>query len=195
MRIEYDVAELPAREAYQLLGATVIPRPIAWVSTQSAAGADNLAPHSFFTIASSDPPIVQFTSIGAKDTLANVLETGEFVVHTAPAGLIDAVNATSARVAHGVDEFDLAGLPREPSSKVRPMRVAAAPAALECVLHDTLEVGNGVLVLGRVVHLAIDRAVLAADGLPDALALAPLARLGRDEWAELGTLHRRSRPQ
>lgn len=79
-----DFAGLPAPDPYRLLTGLVVPRPIAWVSTRSADGVDNLAPHSFFTVASADPAIVHFTSVGRKDTLSNIEETGEFVINLAP---------------------------------------------------------------------------------------------------------------
>src|SRR3546814_15821232 len=96
----------PDTRPYGLLTALVVPRPIAWVSTVSADGIGNLAPHSFFTVASAHPPVVQFTSVGAKDTLANVLATGEFVVNLASRPLMEQVNQTSAPYRLGVDEAD-----------------------------------------------------------------------------------------
>jgi flavin reductase (DIM6/NTAB) family NADH-FMN oxidoreductase RutF len=84
MRIDFDPAELDRNAFYRLLTATVVPRPIAWVSTTSAAGVDNLAPHSFFTVSCVSPPVVQFTSVGRKDSVRNVEETGQFVVNLAP---------------------------------------------------------------------------------------------------------------
>lgn len=195
MRRELPIDDLPQGQPYRLLTASIIPRPIAWISTRSADGVDNLAPHSFFTVASSAPPVVQFTSIGHKDTVRNVQETGEFVICTAPLGLMAQVNTTGTNVAADIDEFDLAGVAREPSAAVGPMRVAASPVAIECRLRSVTEVGNGIIVLGDVVHLAIDETVLGDDGLPLADRIDPVARLGRNEWAGLGELLRLDRPQ
>jgi flavin reductase (DIM6/NTAB) family NADH-FMN oxidoreductase RutF len=195
MRRELPIDDLPPGQPYRLLTASIIPRPIAWISTRSADGVDNLAPHSFFTVASSSPPVVQFTSIGHKDTVRNVQETGEFVICTAPLGLMAQINTTGTNVASDIDEFDLAGVAREPSVAVGPMRVAASPVAIECRLRSTTEVGNGIIVLGDVVHLAIDETVLGDDGLPLADRIDPVARLGRNEWAGLGELLRLDRPQ
>lgn len=195
MRRELPIDELPPGQAYRLLTAAIIPRPIAWVSTRSADGIDNLAPHSFFTVASSAPPVIQFTSIGDKDTVSNVRATGEFVVCSAPVALAEQINQTGTNVAPHVDEFDLAGVAREPSVAVSPMRAAGAPVAFECRLHSITEVGNGIVVLGDVVHIAVDEAVIAADGLPDAELLDLAARLGRNEWAGIGELFRLDRPQ
>jgi flavin reductase (DIM6/NTAB) family NADH-FMN oxidoreductase RutF len=195
MRRELPVSELPPGQPYRLLTASVIPRPIAWVSTCSADGVHNLAPHSFFTVASSAPPVVQFTSIGQKDTVANVQATGEFVVCVAPMALMAQINTTGTDVAPSVDEFAFAGVEREPSVMVSAQRVAGAPVVMECRLRSVTAVGNGVVVLGDVVHFAVDEFVLGADGLPLADRIDPAARLGRNEWAGLGDIIRLDRPQ
>ncbi len=201
-RREIDPTAYRPSQVYRLLTAVVVPRPIAWVSSRSADGVDNLAPHSFFTVACSDPPIVQFTSIGVKDTLRNVRATREFIVHLAPLSLIDAVNLSGADQPALLSEFDVTGLEREPALVVGAARVAASPVAIECRLHATLELGDSTLVLGRVVHIALDEEVLeagaaGADHLPhpDVEALAPLARLGRDEWGLPGPVRRLTRPR
>ncbi|MEV2275470.1 flavin reductase family protein [Nocardiopsis sp. NPDC049922] len=185
MRTEWTPQDLPGRAFYQLLTAVVVPRPIAWVSTTSASGVDNLAPHSFFTVACTEPPIVQFTSVGRKDSLTNAETTGEFVVHLAPEGLREQVNATGTPYPPEVSEFDAVGLTREASKAVRPPRVAESPVALECVLHSTVGLGDSTVVFGRVVHAAVAEDVLV-DGHPEVTRLRPLARLGRNEWSALG---------
>jgi flavin reductase (DIM6/NTAB) family NADH-FMN oxidoreductase RutF len=171
----------PGVNGYRLLTALVVPRPIAWVSSLSAAGVGNLAPHSFFTVASAEPPIVQFTSVGRKDTLRNVLETREFTISLASRPLIDEVNASSASFGPGVDEARELGIATEPSAEVAPPRVAASPASLECRLHDTLDIGDSTLVFGQVVAVTLDPDVMA-DGRPVFDRLAPLSRLGGSEW-------------
>ena len=190
-RHDYDPATLGAR-MYPLLTSVVVPRPIAWVSTTSVTGVDNLAPHSFFTIAGVDPPVVQFTSVGAKDSLRNALATEEFVVCLCPEPLLDQINLTGTDYPADVSEFDAAGLTREPSARVRPPRVAESPAALECRLVGTREFGACTVVFGEVVHLAVDEAALR-DGRPEISLLRPLARLGANEWSTIGsvTSHRR----
>lgn len=184
-RIDLSPADLPGNAFYRLLTAVVVPRPIAWVCTTSASGVDNLAPHSFFTIASIDPAIVQFTSTGRKDTLRNVEATKEFVVSFAPEPLQRQVNATATDFPPDVSEFDAVGVGREPSAAVTPPRVAASPVALECRLHSTVSFGASTVVFGRVVHAAVDEAVMV-DGHPEISRLRPLARLGKDEWSTLG---------
>ncbi len=186
MRIDVDPSLTDPAAVYRLLTATVVPRPIAWVSTVAADGTDNLAPHSFFTIASVNPPVVQFTSVGRKDSLRNVEETGAFVVNLAPEGLFERINATATDFPRGTSEFDACGVAREPSLRVKPPRVAESPVALECELHSTLRIGDSTVVFGRVVHVAVDAAHMTGDGHPDITRLRPLTRLGRDEWGTLG---------
>jgi flavin reductase (DIM6/NTAB) family NADH-FMN oxidoreductase RutF len=185
VRTDFTAGDLPGRAMYKMLTAVVLPRPIAWVSTTSAQGVDNLAPHSFFTVASANPPIVQFTSVGRKDSVANAEATGEFVVNFAPEALQPEINATATDFPESISEFDAVGLRREPAAAVKPPRVADSPVALECRLHSTRPMGDSVLVFGEVVHVAVDESVLV-DGLPDVRKLRPIARLGRNEWSTLG---------
>lgn len=178
--MHFDPAD-PDVETYPLLNSIVVPRPIAWVSTRSAGGVGNLAPHSFFTVACVTPPIISITSVGAKDTLRNVQETGELVVSLANRPLLDAVNGSSAPYEPGVDEADDLGIEMAPSTAVSVPRVAASPASIECVLHAVHELGDSWLILARVVGIHVEDAVLK-DGHPDFALLEPLARLGRNEW-------------
>jgi flavin reductase (DIM6/NTAB) family NADH-FMN oxidoreductase RutF len=192
VRTDFDPTAMPIRAFYKLMTALVVPRPIAWVSTRSTDGVDNLAPHSFFTVACTDPPIVQFTSVGRKDSLNNVEATREFVVNVACERLFEQVNATGTNFPAHVGEFDAVGIEREPSLRVAPFRVARSPAALECVLHATTSFGNCTVVFGRVVHVAVDADVL--DGQhPRIDRLAPLSRLGLDEWGTAGRIRDISR--
>jgi flavin reductase (DIM6/NTAB) family NADH-FMN oxidoreductase RutF len=186
VRTEFD-PQNPTPSFYRLLTAVVVPRPIAWVSTVSADGVDNLAPHSFFTVSCVNPPIVQFTSVGRKDSLRNAEATGEFVVNFTSEAMFERINATSTDFPADVSEFDTVGLTREPSARVKPARVAESPVALECVVHATLGLGDSTVVLGRVVLAAIDSDVLV-DGHPDISRLRPLSRLGRNEWGDPPTV-------
>jgi len=182
---------------YRLLTAVVVPRPIAWVTSLSAGGTVNLAPHSFYTVACARPPIVQFTSVGSKDTLRNVAETGEFVVNLAHGPLIEAVNNTSAAFAGDESEPARLGITMEPSELVRPPRVQHSPVSIECVLHSTNELGNSTVVLGSVLAITVADDVLV-DGHPDYDRLDPLSRLGKDEWgvhAQVVSIPRPSTPE
>lgn len=192
MRTDFDPEETGPGEFYRLLTSVVVPRPIAWVSTRSAAGVDNLAPHSFFTVSAVDPPMVQFTSVGLKDSLRNVRETGEFVVNLAGEAMFERINASGTDFPAEISEFDAVGLTREASATVKPCRVAESPVALECRLELDLDLGNSTVVIGRVLHAAVDEDVFTADEhghrLPAVDRLRPLARLGRDEWARMGEI-------
>jgi flavin reductase (DIM6/NTAB) family NADH-FMN oxidoreductase RutF len=181
MRTHFAVDD-PDVNPYRLLTAVVVPRPIAWVSTVSDAGVVNLAPHSFYTVACARPPIVQFTSVGRKDTLRNVLATGEFVVNLASAPLLDQVNNSAARFGPETSEVEALGIATEPSLSVRPPRVTASPVSIECTLHSTNELGNSTVVLGDVRMISVVDAALV-DGHPEFTLLEPLARLGKEEWA------------
>jgi flavin reductase (DIM6/NTAB) family NADH-FMN oxidoreductase RutF len=181
VRRDFDPAAMSSRGFYRLLTAVVVPRPIAWVSSRSSDGVPNLAPHSFFTVACVDPPVVQFTSVGRKDSLRNVEAVREFVVCMATEPLFEQVNATGTDFPPGHDEASAVGLALEPSARVAPGRVAESPVALECVLHATVSVGNSTIVLGRVVHAAVSEDVFDGDH-PLYERMLPLARLGRDEW-------------
>ena len=190
-RLDLDPAELgPA--LYPWLNSVVVPRPIAWVSSVSVDGVDNLAPHSFFTIAGIDPAVVCFTSVGLKDSLRNILATKEFVVSVCTAQLVEQVNLTGTDYPPDVSEFDAVGVTREPSLRVTPPRVAESPVAMECRLLDTMSFGDCTVVFGQVLHLAVDEAVLR-DGRPAIDLIAPIARLGADEWAGIGELSERRR--
>ena len=166
------------------LKAIVAPRPIGWISTIDAQGRVNLAPYSFFNAVCETPPIVYFSSKGLKDSLRNARETGEFVANLVSFELAQAMNASAEDVPAGVDEMALAGLLAAPSTVVRPPRVAAAPAALECkVIRIEELVGldgrptDWHMVLGQVVGVHLDPAYLK-DGVFDTAAAQVLARCG-----------------
>lgn len=180
------------REFYALLNSVVVPRPIAWVSSRSADGVLNLAPHSFFTVSSVQPPMVQFTSVGRKDSLNNVEATGEFVVNFAAEPLYEQVNASGTNFPAEVSEFEAIGVTAEPSRTVAVPRVAESPVAIECTLHTTLALGDCTVVIGQVRNLAIDAAVMDGNH-PEVRRLRPLARLGKDEWTTLGEVREISR--
>ncbi|HET8992748.1 MAG TPA: flavin reductase family protein [Rhodococcus sp. (in: high G+C Gram-positive bacteria)] len=195
MRTVFEPSDLSAGRFYRLLTATIVPRPIAWVSTASADGVANVAPYSFFTVTSTSPPVVQFTSVGRKDSLRNIEETGEFVINVASVPLMDQVNASSAPFAHDVDEFAAVGLDAEPSERVRPPRVAQSPASIECTLHRVIEVGDSFVVMGDVVAVTVRQDVLAEDDAPDFALLAPASRLGRIEWGLTPAVRSIDRPR
>jgi flavin reductase (DIM6/NTAB) family NADH-FMN oxidoreductase RutF len=164
--------------------AIVAPRPIGWISSRDAAGLLNLAPYSFFNAFNYVPPIIGFCSTGYKDSVRNISETGEFVWNLATRPVAEAMNATSATVAHEVDEFDLGGLSKQPSRIVGVPRVAEAPVSMECQLSQVVQLttarGTPVpswLVLGEVVGVHI-REDLLEDGVYNTAKAHPIVRGG-----------------
>ena len=194
--MEIDLATPAARDGvgvHHLLNSLVVPRPIAWVSSVDRAGNVNLAPHSYFTVVSTEPPMVAFTSTGRKDTLNNVEATGEFVVNVVTRPQLVAMNESSAPLAPTADEFVRAGLSKVPSLDVSPPGVATSPARLECVLEDVRAFGNCHLVVGRVLRVHVDDE-LWHDGRVDVAALDPVARLAGSGYTFLGEQTRVKRP-
>jgi flavin reductase (DIM6/NTAB) family NADH-FMN oxidoreductase RutF len=181
--------------------ALIAPRPIGWVTTMSKTGALNLAPYSFFNAICDVPPIIVFSSIGRKDSVAFAEETGEFVWNMPTYDLRDAMNATAASLPRGNSEFDHAGLETAPSKLVTPPRVAKSPAALECKVIEIRPVQdmhgketNNFLVFGQVVGVHIDDSFVK-NGLVDTAAMMPIARCGYMDYAVVDTLFSINRPK
>lgn len=175
------------------LAAIVAPRPIAWISTRGPQG-DNLAPYSFFNLVSYKPPQVVFSG-DLGDTVMNARETGVFAVNIVEQATMAAMNATSAQVARGVDEFALAGVGKAECETIPCPRVANAPATLECrVLHTlTLLGGSNTLVVAEVtgIHLRDDCVV---DGRFDVTRFHPVGRLGYRDYVVVDRLVQMTRP-
>ena len=172
--------------------AIVGPRPIGWVSTVDAEGRRNLAPYSFFNAFNYVPPIVGFCSIGWKDSVANAKATGGFVWNLATRALAERMNATSATVAHEVDEFDLGGLTPAPSLQVAAPRVAESPVNFECVVTQIVRLTTAVgaeveswLTLGEVVRVHIDRNCLEGGVYLTARTRPILRAGGAGDYAEI----------
>lgn len=192
-----DKAQFP----HDVFKGLVIPRPIGWVSTMSRAGALNLAPYSYFNGVSSWPQIVAFASETPKDSSAFAVETGEFTWSMATWDLREQMNLTSAGLPRGQSEFAHAGLATAPSRMVRPPRVAASPAALECKVTQVLELKDiegkatgGVVVFGQVVGIHVDERFVK-DGKVDAAAMKPIARCGYHDYAVVDRVFTMTRPE
>ena len=146
---------------YKLLTNLVVPRPIAWVTSQNPGGVVNLAPFSFFNAVGANPLYI-IISIGlndageTKDTAKNILASGEFVVNLVTEELFDAMNISAADFPAGVSELAAANLHTSPSVKIKPPRVAESQASLECKLHSSQLLGKNTLIIGEVVmfHVA-----------------------------------------
>ena len=182
--------------------AIVTPRPIGWISTRDSEGHDNLAPYSFFNATAYLPPQVMFSSTGhkedrgdTKDSVSIIRETGVFCVNIVSAALRDAMNASSATLPAGSDEFAHARLAKAECKSINAARVAASPAALECKLSQIikLEGASGYLVLGEVTGIHMDDACIK-DGRFDVTSFQPLARLGYRDYSIVKDLFELDRP-
>ena len=197
--MELDPATMDAHERYRLMISCVVPRPIAWVSTQAADGTANLAPFSFFGAFSTRPPTIAVApgqrKGGPKDTLANIQSTGEFVVAIPTEATAEAMVQTSADYAPEVSEFEAAGLTPRPASVVAPPLVGESPVNLECRCDQVIRIGDySHVVLGEVVRFHIDDAVLAEDGVVDPRKLRAIGRLGAQWYCRTTDLFEIPRP-
>lgn len=189
--VAYRTGELEPAAIYRLLTGLVLPRPIAFVSTLSAEGVANVAPFSFFTVASADPPVLAISidlrfGHQIKDTLRNILSSGEFVVNVVSEELVQAVNVASLDWEPGIDEFARAGLTAvRDNIVVKPPRVEESPAQFECRHLRSVEFGKWTLVLGEVLAFRC-RAELLNDRMRvDIDALKPLGRLAGNDYCRV----------
>jgi flavin reductase (DIM6/NTAB) family NADH-FMN oxidoreductase RutF len=198
----WDTAALGGRERYQLLTSLVVPRPIAWVSTRSPAGARNLAPFSYFAAVAATPFLVS-VSIGSrgavdKDTLRNIRDTGAFCVNLATEPQLAQVNETAGEWGPEVDEFARAGLEAAQAELVDAPYVASAPAVLECRTFRIVELEGSpnTLVIGEVLRVRLSDEIPLAPGtlFADTAALRPVARLWGDLYATIGDTPALERP-
>lgn len=196
-----DFRTVSARDRYAWMIGSIVPRPIAFVSTVNVAGITNLAPFSYFNGVSSEPPVLS-VAVGtlrggvAKDTTLNIEATGEFVVNVVHEEIAEQMVLCSGEYAPEESEFAQSGLTPVPSTLVRPPRVAECHIAFECRLLQTVKVGTPAtsLFLGEVLMIHCDDEVLT-DGFPDAAKLKPLARLGGNNYAGIGPLRDIPRPK
>lgn len=163
--MEFDFETATAADRYKLLTRTIVPRPIAWITTLSTNGVRNAAPFSFFNAMSKEPALLAVGILaeqdGAmKDTARNILDTSEFVVNLVPRSAADAMNLTSIDTPAEVDELALAGLDTAPSVKVKPPRIAISPVSFECRLHTPIVLSNQLIAIGEVIQLHIADAMM-----------------------------------
>lgn len=199
--------ELTPRESYHLMTRAIGPRPIAFVSSLSADGKGNLAPFSYFNIGGSNPPSAVICPVNdrngrEKDTLKNIRDTGEYVINIVTFEMVESVSQTSWAYPHGVDEFELSGFSRAPSSVVKPPRVAESPINIEMELYKIISHGEGPLssnyIIGKAVCMHVADEYLSS-GLPDNSKIEHVGRLGGDYYcrvsdASLFTLARPTGP-
>ncbi|MEO1524229.1 MAG: flavin reductase family protein [Planctomycetota bacterium] len=186
--MQFDVDQLSVQETYLRMVQLISPRPIAWVSTLSIDGIPNLAPYSFFAGVGANPPTVCFAPANdkhglAKDTLENIRRTGEFVINTVTEPVAQAMHRSADELAPDVNEFELTGLEPAECVKVKPPRVKAAVASMECRLHSAIGLGTGPgganLVIGTVVYFHV------ADDCVEQKVLPTIGRVARREYAEI----------
>jgi flavin reductase (DIM6/NTAB) family NADH-FMN oxidoreductase RutF len=201
--ISIDPQHQSERDNYKLLIGSIIPRPVALVTTLSNTGAVNAAPFSYFNIVTADPPMisisVQRKQGMPKDTARNAMETGEFVVHIADESYVRQMNQTAANLSPNESEVAFAGLTTVPSSKVRVPGIAEAKVRMECRLEHTVPLGGTAdspstdLLIGRVVQFHLDESVYdEGHVLPQ--ALQPVSRLAGSNYAKLGEIFALERP-
>ncbi|MGB4224667.1 MAG: flavin reductase family protein [Syntrophorhabdus sp.] len=197
--MHYDPDKNDHGLAHSPFKSCVVPRPIGWISTVSPEGIHNLAPYSQFQNLTFDPPYVMFAAnqntLGKrKDSVVNAEQTGEFVYNMATYELRDAMNRSAPEVPPDIDEFELAGLTKAASIRVKPFRVAESPIQFECRYHQTIRLpGNGLMgtvdiVIGRVVMIHIKDDVIRPDGRLDILKIRPLARLGYYDYTTVDSI-------
>ena len=203
--MELDPQTAPTTALYKLMIGSVVPRPIAWVSSMDAAGVHNLAPFSYFMAIGHEPPSIAFSvggrgadtggGIGKKDTLANVEALREWVVNVVDDDTAERMNITSGDYGPEVDEFELARLTPAPSMKVKPPRVAEAPINMECRLHQIVPVGKHTLVIGHIVHFHVrDDVFDVKTGRIDMHKLRPLGRLAGNLYSHIHDIFEMKRP-
>lgn len=210
--VSLSASDFQPTEMYFLLRDSIIPRPIAWVSTIGRDGVANIAPFSFFNVCCPSPPVLGFSCgprgdnhndavRSPKDTLINIRDNGEFVVNLSPEGLFDEMVSSSTSLPHGQSEFAYTGLQSAPSSRVKPPRVAHTPVAFECKLREIVDLGANQWIMGDVVHIHIAQSVYLGeregkrhrvDLLQDE-SLRPLGRLGRAHYLRLREIETRLR--
>ena len=210
--ISLSVDDFNPSEMYFLLRDSVLPRPIAWVSTVSLTGVHNLAPFSFFNVCCPSPPVMGFScgprgdnhnleAIVSKDTLQNIRDSGEFVINISPEGLFEPMVDSAQDLPPDISEFDALGIESFPCDLIKPRRVAKTPVAFECRVKDILPLGKNHWVMGDVVKVHILEQVYQGerDGkrhrvdLLKERAMRPLGRLGRAFYCKLTDVMLRAR--
>ena len=197
----FAAVDIDGSMAYKLVSGLVVPRPVAWISSQNEAGLVNVAPFSSFNYVAHSPAMlavnIALQDDGTlKDTARNIRETGEFVVNITPTSALDAMNQSSAEYPADVSEAQVLDIPLMPSTQVRPPRVAVSPAQMECRLTQIVPLGTGINTLYIAEIVAFHVASTVYDGRHiDSVALDPVARLGGPFYASLGEIHKRPRPK
>ncbi len=188
--MHFDLEKMAAMDRYELLLGTVVPRPIALVTSIAGDGAVNAAPYSLFNVMGHDPAIAMISVLAhpeqrLKDTAANILATKEFVINLVPEALAEAMNLTCIDSPPGTNELELAKLETTPSAAIKPPRISQSPVAYECRFLTSLSFGsNQVIVVGQIVHAYVDDRFVrdAARGLIDTPELKLIGAMHGARW-------------
>lgn len=197
----FAAADIDGSMAYKLVSGLIVPRPVAWISSQSAEGLVNVAPFSSFNYVAHSPAMlavnIALQDDGTlKDTARNIRETGEFVVNITPTAALDVMNQSSAEYPPDTSEAQVLDIPLVPSTQVKPPRVALSPAQMECRLTQVVPLGTGINTLYIAEIIVFHVANTVYDGRHiDSVAMDPVARLGGPFYASLGEIHKRPRPK
>ncbi|MFD1031644.1 flavin reductase family protein [Metaplanococcus flavidus] len=196
--LSFDPYQQTERENYKLLVGSIIPRPIAFVTSKSPKGVINAAPFSYFNIVSSNPPMlsvsVQRKGGEAKDTARNILAGKEFVVHIVDEENVFEVNETAASLPPDESEIDITKLTLIDSEEVDVPAVEQSKVRFECVLHQAIDLPNTDLLIGRIVRVHVDEAIYN-EGRINADLLKPVSRLAGTNYAKLGEIFSLKRPE
>ncbi|MCX7760564.1 MAG: flavin reductase family protein [Hydrogenothermaceae bacterium] len=185
--MEFDVKELTSEHIYKLMVSSIVPRPIAWISTVSKDGVFNIAPFSFYNGITSEPPLV-VVSIGKKDsgvkkdTWKNIDEVGDFVINLVTYDLIEKMNITATAFDENVDEFIEAGLTPVPSIDVKAPRIKESPVNIECKKHMIIDIADMGVVIGEIVRFHIDDNLINEKGYIDNRKLKIVGRMGGADY-------------
>lgn len=201
--MQFDMGALAPDERYKLLSSSIVPRPIAWVTSQSAAGIRNAAPYSFFNMMSAEPPILALGLLRRadgryKDTAANIIETGEFVVNLVCEADAVAMNFSCIDGPPEFDEIEAGKIATAPSTLIAPSRIASAPVSMECRLFQHIDTSPAsTIVLGEVLIFHIDDRFIDQTNLHiDTLAMQLIARMHGAGWYTRATdLFQMQRPR
>ena len=202
--MEMNPKDLPSNQIYKLMTGSIVPRPIAWVSTVDMDGNPNLAPFSYFTAVSDNPPTILFCSGirsvdgEAKDTYHNIKATGEYVVNFVNEATAEAMNITATEVPADVNEFERANLTAVPSKLINVPRVQESPISFECKLSQIVTIGEkphgGHIIIGEIVYMHFDDAIFKEGNYIDIEAYQPIGRLMGNQYAHINDLFSLQRP-